>query len=67
MTGMQGRRVRELSEEDRMVLLRLTQQVTEIGERLNTLAPGVQAAVPVMPSAPAPAAREATPSVSIWR
>lgn len=35
-----GRRVRELSDEDRMVLLRLTQQVTEIGERLNGLGSG---------------------------
>jgi hypothetical protein len=34
---MPGRHVRELSEEDRMVLLRLTQQVTEIGAKLNGL------------------------------
>jgi len=34
---MPGRHVRELSEEDRMVLLRLTQQVTEIGAKLGGL------------------------------
>jgi hypothetical protein len=31
------RRVRELSEEDRLVLLRLTQQVTQIGERIDKM------------------------------
>jgi len=39
MARMPTRRVRELSDEDRMVLLRLTEQVTQIGERLNNLTP----------------------------
>lgn len=39
MARMPARRVRELSDEDRMVLLRLTEQVTQIGERLNNLTP----------------------------
>jgi hypothetical protein len=34
------RRVRELSEEDRLVLLRLTQQVTQIAERIDRLSEG---------------------------
>lgn len=37
-------RVRELSDEDRLVLLRLTEQVTQIGERLNSLSPGANRA-----------------------
>ena len=34
-----GARVRELSDEDRLTLLRLTQQVSEIAQRLDQLAP----------------------------
>lgn len=41
MARMPARRVRELSDEDRLVLLRLTEQVTQIGERLNNLNPGI--------------------------
>ncbi|NOW47637.1 DNA-binding response OmpR family regulator [Novosphingobium sp. SG751A] len=44
MARMPAKRVRELSDEDRMVLLRLTEQVTQIGERLNTLTPGMSGA-----------------------
>jgi hypothetical protein len=40
MAQVPARRVRELSDEDRIVLLRLTQQVTEIGEKLSHLNPG---------------------------
>lgn len=46
MARMPAKKVRELSEEDRMVLLRLTEQVTQIGERLNTLSPGMGGAAP---------------------
>lgn len=35
-----GRKVRELSEEDRMVLIRLTNQVSQIAERMDKLNPG---------------------------
>ena len=35
--GLSDRRLRELSEEDRLALLRLTQQVSEIAERLDRL------------------------------
>ena len=47
MARMPARRVRELSEEDRIVLLRLTEQVTQIGERLGRMTPaaGVAASV----------------------
>jgi len=45
MARMPAKRVRELSDEDRMVLLRLTEQVTQIGERLNTLTPGMNGAM----------------------
>jgi hypothetical protein len=38
MAGMPGLRVRELSEEDRMLMLRLTQQVSEMAQRLDGLA-----------------------------
>lgn len=38
MAGMPGLRVRELSEEDRLLMLRLTQQVSEIAQRLDGLA-----------------------------
>jgi len=51
MAQLPGRRVRELSDEDRMVLLRLTQQVTEIGERLNSLSPGAAASPAVRDAA----------------
>lgn len=44
------RRVRELSEEDRLVLLRLTQQVTQIAERIDRLGGGAPAAVPMTPA-----------------
>lgn len=43
MAQAPARRVRELSDEDRMVLLRLTQQVTQIGERLNSIGSGAGA------------------------
>lgn len=39
LARMPGRRVRELSDEDRLMLLRLTQQVNEIGEKLAVLSP----------------------------
>ncbi|WP_343613282.1 winged helix DNA-binding protein [Novosphingobium sp.] len=41
------RRVRELSEEDRLVLLRLTQQVTQIAERIDRLSEGASSPPPV--------------------
>ncbi|WP_206238437.1 winged helix DNA-binding protein [Novosphingobium terrae] len=44
------RRVRELSEEDRLVLLRLTQQVTQIAERIDRLGGGAPAAAPATPA-----------------
>ncbi|WP_220445951.1 winged helix DNA-binding protein [Novosphingobium umbonatum] len=40
MTQLPQRRVRELSDEDRLVILRLTQQITEIGEKLSGLSGG---------------------------
>ena len=43
LARMPARRVRELSEADRMVLLRLTQQVAEIGEKLSVLSPSTVA------------------------
>jgi hypothetical protein len=43
LVQMPAQRVRELSAEDRMVLLRLTQQVTEIGEKLSVLTPSAGA------------------------
>ncbi|MDE1916502.1 MAG: winged helix DNA-binding protein [Sphingomonadales bacterium] len=45
-------RVRELSEDDRLLLLRLTEQVAQIGERIDRLGSGAVAA----PVTPAPAA-----------
>ncbi len=54
LARMPARRVRELTEEDRLVLLRLTQQVMEIGEKLSVLSPPLPAA------AERPAAREAS-------
>jgi hypothetical protein len=54
LSRLPQRRVRELSEEDRLVLLRLTQQVTQIGERIDKLGGGATAASPAAaPSAPA--------------
>ena len=51
LARMPQRRVRELSEEDRLVLLRLTEQVSQIAERIDRISPtGI-----VTPS-PAPAA-----------
>lgn len=44
LTRLPQRRVRELSEEDRLVLLRLTQQVTQIGERIDKLGGGASSA-----------------------
>lgn len=57
MARLPARRVRELSDEDRMVLLRLTEQVTQIGERLNTLTPGIGAAAQTVPAQAASAFR----------
>jgi hypothetical protein len=53
LTKLPARRVRELSEEDRLVLLRLTEQMTQIAERMDRLSPGaVQgAAAPASPAA----------------
>lgn len=49
-----SRRVRELSEEDRLVLLRLTEQVTQIADRLDRMGgPAGGAATPIAPTAPA--------------
>ena len=39
LARMPGRRVRELSEEDRLVLLRLTEQVSQIAERIDRISP----------------------------
>lgn len=50
MARMPAKRVRELSDEDRMVLLRLTEQVTQIGERLNNLAPGMSSPAQASPA-----------------
>jgi DNA-binding MarR family transcriptional regulator len=49
MSQLPQRRVRELSDEDRLVILRLTQQITEIGEKLSGLS---GAAVPKPVSQP---------------
>jgi hypothetical protein len=58
LTRLPQRRVRELSEEDRLVLLRLTQQVTQIGERIDKLGGGASAAaVAVAPVVVVPAFR----------
>jgi Winged helix DNA-binding domain len=40
LAGMPGLHVRELSEEDRLLMLRLTQQVTDIAQRLDGLTAG---------------------------
>lgn len=40
---LSGRRLREMSEEDRLVLLRLTEQVGQIAERLERLSEGLPA------------------------
>ena len=57
LARLPSRRVRELSEEDRLVLLRLTEQVSQIAERMDRMSPGAQAAgvapAAVAPSAPA--------------
>ena len=53
MARMPARRVRELSEEDRIVLLRLTEQVTQIGERLDRMTPAAGVATPVSQRDPA--------------
>ena len=50
-----GRRVRELSEEDRLVLLRLAQQVSSLAERIDQLHGPDAAAGPAAAPAPAPA------------
>ena len=47
LSRLPQRRVRELSEEDRLVLLRLTQQVTQIGERIEKLGGGAPASAAV--------------------
>ena len=44
------RRVRELSEEDRLVLLRLTEQVSQIAHRLDHLSPGASGGAGAAPS-----------------
>lgn len=49
LTRLPGRRVRELSEEDRLVLLRLTEQVSQLAERMEYISgPDAQAASPPM-------------------
>jgi hypothetical protein len=53
MARMPARRVRELSEEDRIVLLRLTEQVTQIGERLGRMTPAAGVVAPVTTRDPA--------------
>lgn len=57
LTRLPQRRVRELSEEDRLVLLRLTQQVTQIGERIDKLGGGSAASVAPVTAAAVPAFR----------
>lgn len=57
LTRLPQRRVRELSEEDRLVLLRLTQQVTQIGERIDRLGGGAGASVASVTAAVVPAFR----------
>ena len=46
LSRMPARRVRELSEEDRLVLLRLTEQMTQIAERMDRLSPSTATAAP---------------------
>ncbi len=45
LARMPQRRVRELSEEDRLVLLRLTEQVSQIAERIDRISPAAAPAV----------------------
>ena len=52
-----GRRVRELSEEDRLVLLRLAQQVSSLAERIDQLHGPEAAVAPAAPPTPAGAFR----------
>ena len=55
LARLPSRRVRELSEEDRLVLLRLTEQVSQIAERMDRLSPGAASAAPAAMASPAPA------------
>jgi DNA-binding transcriptional ArsR family regulator/DNA-binding NarL/FixJ family response regulator len=52
LARLPSRRVRELSEEDRLVLLRLTEQVSQIAERMDRMSPFAPPAA-VAPAAPA--------------
>ena len=52
LARLPSRRVRELSEEDRLVLLRLTEQVSQIAERMDRMSPAAPPAA-VAPAAPA--------------
>ena len=57
LARLPSRRVRELSEEDRLVLLRLTEQVSQIAERMDRMSPPAAGVVAPAPApAPAPAA-----------
>lgn len=62
LASMSGQRVRELSEQDRLVLLRLTEQVTQIAERIDRL----QAGGPSLPEAGALAGQGAQ-GASVFR
>ncbi|WP_227711333.1 winged helix DNA-binding protein [Novosphingobium ovatum] len=57
MTRMPGRKVRELSDQDRIMLLRLTEQVTQMAERMDRI--GGTPASTAAPVAPAPAPAQA--------
>jgi DNA-binding response OmpR family regulator len=66
LARLPGRRVRELTEADRMVLLRLTEQVSQIAERLERIDMPQQAAAAPRAGAPAVGA-VATGSASLFR